>query len=120
MRLTYRKSSVFCRVRLTQSFQQSITVYFNQLDHNVYCLLQTLLLNAISGEKFESDIQVTDDYGDDCDQDVLSRSFKLAHFTNKENQFLIPKVKLLLVLPAANTTRANSHVCNRVTKLELN
>ena len=109
MRLTYRKSTVFCHVRLTESFQQSSTVLINRLGHNVYCLLQTLLQNAISGEEFESGIQVTDYYGDNFDQDVLTRSFKLAHFKNKKNQFLMTKVRLL-VMPAKNTTRANGHV----------
>ena len=50
----------------------SIENRFDQPGYKVYCSLENLLLNAISGKDFEADIQkVIEVYGNDFDQDLL-------------------------------------------------
>lgn len=47
--------------------------HFDQPGYKVYCSLQNLLLNVMSGKEFESDFQkVIEVYGDDIDQDQLA------------------------------------------------
>ena len=50
----------------------SIKNRFDQPGYKVYCSLENLLLNAISGKDIEADIQkVIKVYGNDFDQDLL-------------------------------------------------
>ena len=114
----------------------SIKNHFDQPGYKVYCPLENVLLNAISGNDFEADIQkVIEVYGNDFDQDLLRIQLDIfqTHFASEqgkqqgnstisdvkslclslgEGRHVLSQIevllKVLLIMPATNTSSERS------------